>query len=96
MLDRTEIDGAGAARLDETLLASDALPAENPGRWVIRRKAQVLAAIASGLLTVEDACKRYCLSIEELTSWQRLFELDGIAGLRVTRTGQYRCLHRHF
>lgn len=96
MLDVTDIDGAGPARLREALLACDPLPAKNPGRWVIRRKAQVLAAIACGLLTVEDACKRYCLSIEELTSWQRLFELDGIAGLRVTRISEYRSLHRHF
>ena len=61
-----------------------------PQRWVARRKAQVIAAVAAGLLTVKEACGRYELTIEEFTSWQRALDRDGIAGLEVTRLKHYR------
>jgi len=66
------------------------LPASDTTRWVIRRKAQVLAAINGGLITVEEACHRYHLTVEELHSWQRMVEKHGIHGLRVTRLQKYR------
>jgi len=34
-------------------------------RWVIRRKAQVVAAVRGGLLSLEEACSRYMLTVEE-------------------------------
>jgi len=79
---------------DGETLSFDALPPPNPGRWVSRRKAQVIAAIAGGLLTIEEACARYALTVEELTRWQRLFDHSGVAGLRATRTKEYRALVR--
>ena len=42
------------------------------------------------LLTLEEACERYKLSIEEFLSWQRLIDAHGLAGLRVTRLQDYR------
>ncbi len=53
-------------------------------RWTARRKADVVAAIQGGLLTVEEACQRYRMSIEELASWMRTEERLGVRGLRVT------------
>ena len=41
-------------------------------------------------LTVDEACKRYTLSLEEFTSWQRAVDRSGMPGLRVTRIKQYR------
>ena len=35
------------------------LPPANTQRWVIRRKAEVVAAVRGGLLTFDDACERY-------------------------------------
>lgn len=61
------------------------LPPPNTKRWVVRRKAAVLAAIRSGELSVEEACRRYGLSEEELLSWQRAFDSHGLSGLRATR-----------
>ena len=61
------------------------LPPANTNRWVARRKAAVLAALSSGLITMEEACRRYALSEEELLDWQRAFEAYGLAGLRATR-----------
>ena len=37
------------------------LPPPNTKRWVIRRKAEVVAAVRGGLLSLEEACERYTL-----------------------------------
>jgi hypothetical protein len=66
------------------------LPPPETKRWVIRRKAAVVTAVRRGVLTLEDACKRYRLSVEEFTSWQRLIERHGLPGLRTTRLQDYR------
>ena len=66
------------------------LPPTNTRRWVIRRKAEVVAAVAGGLLSVDEACARYSLSLEEFTSWQRAVDRSGMPGLRVTRIKHYR------
>ena len=50
------------------------LPPPDTTRWVARRKAAVLAALSSGAITMEEACRRYALSEEELLGWQRAFE----------------------
>ena len=68
----------------------EGLPPPTTKRWVVRRKAAVVAAVRSGEITFEEACRRYQLSEEELLSWQRAFEIHGLAGLRRTRTQQYR------
>jgi hypothetical protein len=66
------------------------LPPPTTKRWVIRRKAEVVAAVRGGLLTLEDACKRYTLTVEEFLAWQRAIERFGMPGLRATRVQQYR------
>jgi hypothetical protein len=66
------------------------LPPPNIKRWVVRRKAAVVAAVRSGRITMEDALRRYQLTEEEFLSWQRAFETHGLAGLRATRVQQYR------
>jgi transposase-like protein len=57
---------------------------------VVRRKAAVVAAVRSGEITLEEACRWYQLSEEEFLFWRRTFETHGLAGLRVTRIQQYR------
>ena len=71
-------------------LTLESLPHPSTRRWVIRRKAEVVAAVAGGLLTVDEACARYTLSLEEFTSWQRAVDRSGMPGLRVTRIKHYR------
>jgi len=66
------------------------LPKPNTVRWVIRRKAEVVAAVRGGLLTLDSALERYSITAEEFMSWQRSIESHGIAGLRTTRVQQYR------
>lgn len=71
-------------------LTLEDLPPPNTKRWVVRRKAEVVAAVRGGLLSLEDACKKYTLSVEEFLSWQRAIDQDGLLGLRVTRVQDYR------
>ena len=66
------------------------LPPPETRRWVIRRKAGVVAAERGDLLSLEDACQRYTLTTEELLSWQASIDRHGLAGLRTTRLQQYR------
>lgn len=66
------------------------LPAPNTKRWVARRKAVIVNAVRNGALTLDEACRRYQLSMEEFHSWQKAIEAHGVAGLRVTRLQIYR------
>jgi hypothetical protein len=66
------------------------LPPTNTRRWVIRRKAEVVAAVRGGLLSLEEACQKYKLTVEEFLNWQQSIDEHGLAGLRTTRIQQYR------
>jgi hypothetical protein len=66
------------------------LPPPGTKRWVMRRKAEVVAGVRSGLISLEEACQRYTLSVEEFLSWQRLIDKHGVRGLRATRLQEYR------
>jgi hypothetical protein len=92
---------AGGARADDNRpievpgplgrpITLDSLPPPNTRRWVVRRKAEVIAAIRGGLLTAAEACARYRLSPEELELWQDSLDRAGVPGLRVTRIQLYR------
>jgi hypothetical protein len=59
------------------ILTKDDLPPPNTKRWVIRRKAEVVMAVRGGLLTLDDACRRYRLTAEEFAAWQRAVETMG-------------------
>ena len=72
-----------------TLTLAD-LPPADIKRWVTRRKAEVVAAVRGGLLSQDDACKRYKISVEEYEGWERLFDRFGVKGLRTTRLQTYR------
>ncbi len=73
----------------EQITMSD-LPPSNTKRWVIRRKALVVAAVRGGLISLEEACRRYALSVEEFLSWQQAIDRHGLPGLRTTRIQLYR------
>ena len=61
-------------------------------RWTIRRKAALLEAVRSGILSLEKASQRYALSLEELRTWERDFDRYGVYGLRATRLQVYRAV----
>ena len=66
------------------------LPPPNTRRWVARRKAAVVAAVANGMITIEEACRRYEMSEEEFLAWKYAFENHGILGLRAGYVQKYR------
>lgn len=52
-------------------ITADELPSPSTTRWVARRKAQVVSAVRSGLLSIDEALKRYRLTTEEFVSWEK-------------------------
>ena len=68
------------------------LPPPGFDHWVPRRKAEVVAAVRGGLITIDDALARYNLTIEEYASWERAMMRHGLSGLRTTQTSRYRDL----
>lgn len=67
---------------DGDVLTSANLPPRNTKRWVPRRKAEIIAAVSGGLITLTDACTRYAISHEEFRAWVSAYERHGLPGLR--------------
>jgi hypothetical protein len=72
-----------------------ALPPADTKRWSPSRKAAVVAAARLGLISREEACARYMLSAEELASWEKALDQNGVPGLRTTRQQSYRYAQLH-
>ena len=66
------------------------LPASGTQRWVVRRKAEVVAGVCGGLISLKEACQRYNLSEDEFKAWHELFQNHGLTGLRATGLKRYR------
>lgn len=90
MTDDAYKSGAERPRPSRQPVTLEDLPPPDTKRWVIRRKAEVVAAVRNGVITLEDACERYTLSVEEFLSWQRAIDKHGLRGLRATRVQHYR------
>jgi len=71
-------------------ITRDDLPPPTLKRWVTRRKAEVVMAVRTGLIDLDEACERYSITVEEFLSWQRLLADHGLHGLRSTRLQDYR------
>lgn len=65
------------------------LPAAKKQRWVIRHKANVVAAVRGGLISLDDVCQRYSLTREEFLAWSGAVDRFGISALRATLFQQY-------
>jgi len=72
------------------VLTPSNLPGSTTGRWVIRRKAEVVAAVQGELLSLEEACRRYTLTIDEFRAWELSLKRHGFNGLKATRLQFYR------
>ncbi len=86
-----KVDGKRAVRLSNGEVLSQAdLPPEGTVRWVASRKEKVVRAVDCGLITRENALKRWALSDEEFDQWRAAFHRHGAAALKVTRLQAYR------
>lgn len=90
MIENQKFRPAGVIGPLGELLTWEGLPSPTHSRWTIRRKAEVVSAVTGGLLTFEEACTLYGLTVEEFATWQRAVERSGMQGLRVTRMQHYR------
>lgn len=66
------------------------LPAVDTTRWSAQKKAAIVASVRQGIITMQEACRRYKLSVEEFLSWQKSVDKHGLPGLRTTRVQYYR------
>ena len=88
-----KLDGPRHVTLpDGTILTRADLPPEDTRRWVASRKAVVVRAVVSGLISEADALERYALSAEEFLLWRNAVETHGDKALRVTTIQKYRQL----
>jgi flagellar biosynthesis/type III secretory pathway M-ring protein FliF/YscJ len=77
-------------------LERQAIPLEirNEGAVIMVPKDRVtrlrMKLAEGGLLSLEEACSRYTLTVDEFLSWQFSIDQHGLAGLRTTRIQQYR------
>ena len=63
----------------------------SPGqRWTVRRKAALIEVVRGGWLAIDEACRRYALSVDEFVAWERDLDRYGVPGLRSTRYQIYR------
>ena len=86
------VDGKRAVTLpDGSVMSRADLPPPETRRWVASRKLAVVQAVFSGLITRDEALRRYALSSEEFDQWCRAVARGGKSGLKVTarrRTGK--------
>jgi hypothetical protein len=75
---------------DGSVLTLDDLPPAQGARWVARRKAELVAAVRGGLITLDEACRRYRLSEEEFRRWRDIYAREGTRALSVRRSQLYR------
>lgn len=59
-------------------------------RWVASRKETVVLAVAHGLITRDEALRRYGLSDEEFDAWSDAVRRHGRAALKVTALQRFR------
>mgnify|MGYP000562747656 CR=1 FL=1 len=88
-----KVDGPRAVKLpDGSVLSLSDLPLPATKRWVASRKATVVRAVLYGLLTQEEAIKRYRLSEEEFQEWISAMSKHGEVALKATCVKRYRQL----
>ena len=60
------------------------LPPPWSKRWSPQEKAAVVAAVRGRILTLDEVCEQYALTVQEYLAWQHGIDLFGWAGLRLT------------
>ena len=86
-----KVDGPRSVSLpDGSVMTRADLPATDTRRWVASRKAQVIKAVQSGLISRENALEMYALSDDEYESWENAVRIHGVDALKTTALQRYR------
>jgi hypothetical protein len=83
MADRTIVGPFGPLTIAD-------LPPPGCTRWVVRRKVEVIIGIRGGLIDLDEARRRYRLTIDELVEWGAAFDRYGLRGLKASAIGERR------
>ena len=70
---------------DGTRMTRADLPSPDTRRWVARRKAAVVRAVAAGLISRGEALESYGISEEEFESWCTAVAAHGETALKATQ-----------
>jgi hypothetical protein len=54
------------------------LPPPDTKRWTARRKASIVAAVLSSVITIEEGSQRYGLPVDEFLSWHNAMQRHGL------------------
>lgn len=86
-----KVEGPRSVTLpDGSIMTRADLPPVETRRWVASRKALVIRAVSSGLITRDVAKEMYALSEEEFSEWETAVKEHGIGALKVTALKRYR------
>lgn len=86
-----KVEGPRAVTLpDGSIMSRADLPPENTRRWVASRKAAVVRGVTHGLMSMDEAMKKYGLSEEEFSSWVSAVAEFGEDALKTTSLQRYR------
>ena len=86
-----KVEGPRAVTLpDGTIMTRADLPPARTLRWVASRKAAVVRGVVYGLITQEEAQRRYGLSQEEFLEWVTAVSEHGEDALKTTFLQKYR------
>ncbi len=80
-----KVEGPRAVTLpDGSVMTRADLPPADTVRWVASRKAAVVRGVLGGLISRDEAIRRYGLSDEEFDGWIRAVRKHGVNGLKAT------------
>ena len=86
-----KIDGPRSVTLpDGSIMTRADLPPHDTRRWVASRKATVVRAVMSGLISHESAQSIYALSEDEYLEWELTVLRHGEEALKTTTLKQYK------
>ncbi len=86
-----KVEGPRSVSLpDGTVMTRADLPLPQTRRWVASRKAAVVRGVLYGLISQEDAQKRYAISAEEFCEWVTAVSQFGEDALKATALQKYR------
>lgn len=88
-----KVDGPRSVTLaDGTIMTRADLPPADTRRWVASRKAAVVRGVVYGLMSQDEALRRYALSPEEFHEWVAAVSEHGEEALKATALQKYRQL----
>ncbi|MGY3436554.1 MULTISPECIES: CtrA inhibitor SciP [unclassified Marinovum] len=86
-----KVEGPRAITLpDGEVMTRADLPPAQTRRWVASRKAAVVRGVVYGLITQEEAQKKYSISADEFREWVTAVSQFGEEALKATTLQRYR------